>query len=303
MNINQANEKIAKLEKENKRLLAENQYLTKKLEKKPRKKKPTSEVEEQTDDYMRVRIDEREVGDLASNEMVLPFWQFGGKVTKLIWFDSNEEMVYDEEFKMEFPKSFYKKIEALREVKKQREEEAKNREPIYVKGEPNNSKYVQQQMELRKRNIEFNMPKIKEKHIKIREQITYELKEEMRVSIREYFQQYFSNEQGFTGVIFENITEEEVLQAINDVPIFTEDVEFFCAFQNRNKILLQIKDNRRLKDGEIATECLEYCLKAANGEVEQYCIINNYRAKMEEKGIEEGQLPAIYQINRHMGCK
>lgn len=303
MSIDQANEKIAKLEKENKRLLAENEYLSKKLEKRPRKNKPTIKIIEKNDDYMKVRIDQSEAKELAPNEMILPWWGIGRTVVKLIWFDVNEEMVYDEEYKMEFPKSFYRKLEDWREEKRQREEEQRNRPRVYVTAQPNTSKYVEQQRTLRRNRIERILPDIREKHIKIKEQIIYELKEEMKVSIQEHFQRYFSNDQGFTKIVFENITEEEVLQAINDVPLFTEDVEWFYAIQNRNKILLQIKDNRKLNNGDITAECLEYCLKVEHGDIEQYCIINNYRKKMEQRGIEEAQLPAIYQMNKYRGCK
>lgn len=312
MNINQVNEKIAKLEKDNKRLLAENQYLTKKLEKKPRKKKPIIEVVEQTNDYMRVRIDECEVGDLASNEMVLPFWQFGGKVTKLIWFDVNEDMVYDEEFKMEFPKSFYKKIEALREVKKQREEEQRKRhEEAIRKGEERIAKEKEKPMseeeqkrrEAVERDIQESMSTLKANHTKTKQQIIIYLKEEINISIERYFQKYFSSADGFAGVTYENITEQEVLQAIDDVPLIGEEKNevFTWALDNLKKILLQIKDNRNFEDGVITGECLEYCLELHKSNIEQYCIIRNYKAKMMAKGIEENQLPTTYQNNKYKG--
>lgn len=182
----------------------------------------------------------------------------------------------------------YNHIQQIGTILRQQDEDKNNRQPIYVKAQPNNSKYVQQQRELRKHNIEFNMPKIKERHIKIREQIIRELQQENNKPIQEQFQVYLLNREVFGGEEYiEGVTEEEVLRAIRDVPLYTEDVEWFFTIHNRHKIVQQIRDNRKLDMGE----------------VEQYCIVNNYRAIMKQKGVEEVHLPAIYQVNKYRGCK
>lgn len=260
---------------------------------------------EKNDKYMRILAKKKEGEKLKKNELILPYPErTKGEVQKLIWFNLDEEMIYDEEYGMELPECYYNYIEQIRTIFRKQEEGNKNRQPIYVKGEPNNSKYVQQQRELRKSNIEFNMPKIKEKHIKIREQIIRELQHDNNKPIQEQFQVYLLNREVFGGEeCIEGVTEEEVLRAIRDVPLYTEDVEWFFTTHNRHKIVRQIRDNRKLDMGEVTTECFEYCLKVDIGEVEQYCIFNNYRAIMKQKGVEEEQLPAIYQVNKYRGNK
>lgn len=260
---------------------------------------------EKNDKYMRILAKKKKGEKLKKNELILPYPErTKGEIQKLIWFNLDEEMIYDERYGMELPECYYNHIQQIRTILGQQDEDKNNRQPIYVKAQPNNSKYVQQQRELRKRNIEFNMPKIKERHIKIREQIIRELQQENNKPIQEQFQVYLLNREVFGGEEYiEGVTEEEVLRAIRDVPLYTEDVEWFFTIHNRHKIVQQIRDNRKLDMGEVTTECFEYCLKVDIGEVEQYCIVNNYRAIMKQKGVEEVHLPAIYQVNKYRGCK
>lgn len=259
---------------------------------------------EKNDKYMRILAKKKETEKLKKNELILPYGEGKqGEIQKLIWFNLDEEMIYDEEYGMEFPENYYERILEIRDVTRHYKEinvSNRNREVRYGNVLCTFDEYIQRQKNAKKAFILKSIPKIKAQHIKIKESIILELIIERELSIQEYIQKRFSNIWADMRTMLEDITQEEVIQAIDNVPLYSNCFEEALSVYNLKKILLQVRDNRNLIKGNITGLCLEYCLNVEDRMVKKYCIMKNYSAKMKCMGIEEDRLPQIYQYNKNI---
>ncbi|MFQ9696895.1 MAG: hypothetical protein ACLRY5_08705, partial [Zhenhengia sp.] len=230
-------------------------------EKKMIDKIPQKNLIRSTDKFAVVRVPRKDNHRLKGNEMILPRADYRPDIDhKLIWFDENEPMIYRERYG-EIPKCYWDYLEEIK---------------LYLK--------KQQEVKVIKTSYETEEEKQKriEKEAKEIEKLIL-IHQECKQKILEFFDKInFSD----PSTLFElNIlsgdtyTKDEVVQAVNDVPLFLSDIKQNVSIfigdnldeRARKLIDSQIKDNRNAERGVVSYICLEcYFSKEMRRGIDKY---------------------------------